>query len=92
MKKLLFLLTFLLFRAVPASAHTPHVCPPGFNYEPALAGHLDQAAVLKMSLPKIFDAGQQIFVTNFNICDGAGRPATRGNGAPRTADSIQAPR
>src|SRR5438445_684173 len=47
---------------------------------------------MKMSFPKIFDAGQQLLVTNFNSCDGAGRPATRGNGATRTADPVQAPR
>jgi hypothetical protein len=37
-----------------------------------MAGHLDQATVIKMPFGKIFAAGQVRFVTNFNACDGAG--------------------
>jgi hypothetical protein len=76
----------------PVGAHEPHVCPPGINDTPALSGHLEQANVLKLSFPKVFAAGQRIFVTNFNACDGAGRPGTTGSGTPRTPDPALAPR
>src|SRR5262249_55778589 len=54
--------------------------------------HYTQTRALHLSLSQIFAAGQQIFVTGFNACDGAGRPATTGTGAPRTADSLMGPR
>ena len=67
-------------------------CPAGFNDFPAMPSHFDQASVLRMPFVEIFAAGQQIFVTNFNACDGAGRPATTGIGTSRTPDPILAPR
>jgi hypothetical protein len=67
-------------------------CPAGFNDTPAMPSHLEQANVIRMPLTKVFAAGQQIFVTNFNACDGAGRPATTGAGAPRTPDPNLGPR
>jgi hypothetical protein len=67
-------------------------CPPGFNDTPAMPMHFDQASVLKMSLKQIFAAGQQIFVTNFNACDGAGRPGATGTGAARNPDPVLGPR
>ena len=57
-----------------------------------MPSHFDQASVIKMPFEQIFAAGQQIFVTNFNICDGAGRPGTTGIGTPRTPDPALAPR
>ena len=69
--------------AVSAYAQT-RSCPRGFNDTPAMPVHFDQASVLRMSLGQIFAAGQRIFVTNFNACDGAGRPGTTGAGAQRT--------
>jgi len=59
-------------------AHEPHVCPPGINDTPALAAHVHQKDLLKMPFRKVFDAGQRLFVTDFNACDGAGRPGTNG--------------
>ncbi len=61
-------------------------CPPGFNDTPAMPAHYGQATILGMPLEKVFALGQQTFVTNFNACDGAGRPATTGTGAARTPD------
>jgi hypothetical protein len=67
-------------------------CPAGFNDFPAMPSHFDQASVIRMPFEQIFGAGQQIFVTNFNACDGAGRPGTTGTGTPRTPDPLLAPR
>jgi len=67
-------------------------CPPGFNDTPAMPAHYGQPTVLAMPLNKVFALGQQIFVTNFNACDGAGRPATTGTGAARTANPEMGPR
>ena len=67
-------------------------CPPGFNDTPAMPAHYGQPTILKMPQNKVFALGQQIFVTNFNACDGAGRPATTGTGAPRTANPEMGPR
>src|SRR5208282_1388773 len=81
-----------LIRVSQARAHEPHKCPPGFNDSPALAAHLEQDDVLKMPFSKVFAAGQVIFVTNFNACDGAGRPGTNGGVTPRTPDPLMGPR
>lgn len=67
-------------------------CPAGFNDRPAMPAHFSQASVLAMAFQRVVTLGQQIFVTNFNACDGAGRPATTGTGAPRTADPAMGPR
>lgn len=70
------------------SAHEPHTCPDGFPDAPALSGHLEQADIEggKLKFKEIFEAGQRLFEAIFNICDGQGRPATTGTGAPRIAD------
>ncbi|HKD68668.1 MAG TPA: hypothetical protein VKB84_17630 [Candidatus Binataceae bacterium] len=73
-------------------AHEPHVCPPGINDSPALAGHLNQSDVIKMPFAKVFAAGLVLFVTNFNACDGAGRPGTNGGVTPRPLDPLKGPR
>jgi cytochrome c peroxidase len=67
-------------------------CPAGFNDTPAMPAHYSQPSVLGMPFQRVFSLGQQIFVTNFNACDGAGRPATTGTGAPRTPDPLMGPR
>ncbi|MGC2305239.1 hypothetical protein [Candidatus Binatus sp.] len=67
-------------------------CPSGFNDAPAMPTHHGQATILGMPLNRVSALGQQIFVTNFNACDGAGRPATTGTGAARTADPVLGPR
>jgi hypothetical protein len=75
-------------------------CPPGFNDTPALSAHLDQADIASgnLSFAQIFRFGQQLFITNFNTCDGAGRPGrtaaagSHGVGAARTPDPFGGPR
>jgi hypothetical protein len=69
-------------------------CPPGFNGFPALSQHVNQADIVsgKMSFGEIYRAGQRIFTTNFNRCDGAGRPGSTGSGAPRTPNPLEGPR
>jgi hypothetical protein len=91
MRATIFLIIVLV--ALPSSAF-PQVrtCPPGFNDTPAMPTHLEQANVISMPLQKVFSAGQRIFVTNFNACDGAGRPGTTGAGAERTPDPSLGPR
>jgi hypothetical protein len=88
---LLIIALILILLPLSASAQT-RACPAGFNDTPAMPTHHDQASILKMQLGPVFAAGQQIFVTNFNACDGAGRPASTGTGAPRTADPVLRPR
>ena len=86
-------LFLLLVFVGPAPAFAQErTCPAGFNDFPAMPSHFDQASVLRMPFVEIFAAGQQIFVTNFNACDAAGRPATTGIGTSRTPDLILAPR
>ncbi len=80
--------------AIPAAAHEPHECPPGFNDEPALPGHVQQQDITsgKLSFDDVFGAGQRLFITNFNACDGAGRPGSTGGGVPRPIDPVSRPR
>ena len=85
--------------SAPAFAQV-NTCPNGFNDSPALASHISQADIAagKYSFKQIFDFGRRIFTTNFNKCDGAGRPGrngaagTHGVGSARTVDPISAPR
>jgi hypothetical protein len=67
-------------------------CPAGFNDTPAMPAHFSQSTILGMPFDRVFALGQQIFVTDFNACDGAGRPATTGTSAARTADPVLGPR
>ena len=83
---------WLIIRAAPIGAHEPHVCPPGINDTPALSGHLNQTDIIKLSFEAIFTLGQRIFATNFNACDGAGRPGTNGGVKLRTPDPLEGPR
>jgi hypothetical protein len=76
----------------PDSGDFVRTCPPGFNDTPAMPTHYSQPTVVGMPLPRVFALGQQIFVTNFNACDGAGRPATTGTGVERTPDPVMGPR
>jgi len=89
----LFRVLLLAVTVLPVTAFAQQrTCPPGFNDFPAMPSHFDQASVITMPFEQIFAAGQQIFVTNFNACDGAGRPSTTGTGTPRTPDPVLAPR
>ncbi len=86
-------------KSAPVSAQV-NTCPSGFNDAPALASHINQADIVagKYSFKKIFAFGRQLFTTNFNKCDGAGRPArngaagSHGVGSLRTVDPVSAPR
>ncbi len=93
----------LLVVLAPASgvdAQAQNACPPGINDMPALSGHLDQADIAsgRLSFKQIFKFGQRLFITDFNKCDGAGRPASgaqvaaHGIGSPRTLDPLRGPR
>lgn len=61
---------------------------------------MDQADIAghKLSFKQIFNFGRQIFITNFNKCDGAGRPGDTGSagapgvGNPRPIDPLSRPR
>ena len=81
-------------------AQVRHVCPPGFNDTPAMVKHLNQADIAshKLTFPQIFNFGREIFITNFNKCDGAGRPGSAGQvgtpgvGTSRVPDPFKGPR
>jgi hypothetical protein len=82
----------ILTIAMRAWGFEPRVCPPGINDTPALPVHFAQADILRMPFPAVFAAGQRLFVTDFNVCDGAGRPGTTGGVKPRTPDPALGPR
>ena len=65
-------------------AHEPHGCPPGVAETPSFSDHLRQEDIASrlLSLEGIFTAGEALFTAVFNICDGRGRPAATGSGAP----------
>ncbi|MGH7933370.1 MAG: di-heme oxidoredictase family protein [Candidatus Binataceae bacterium] len=92
-RRVLTLTLALVLCAVYAGAAVG-ACPPGFDDAPALPTHINQADIVdgKMSFGEIFRAGQRIFTTDFNRCDGAGRPGSTGSGAARTADPLTGPR
>lgn len=66
-------------------AHRPHRCPPELVGDaPILSGHLVHEDIVagKLTLEEILDAGKRLFTAPFNLCDGQGRPAATGSGAP----------
>jgi hypothetical protein len=92
--------TALLMTARTANAQQNN-CPPGISDTPALLkSHLSQAdlAAGKIPFKDVFRFGQLLFITNFNKCDGAGRPGTNGAaglhgvGDLRTPDPLEGPR
>ncbi len=68
-----------------AQAHEPHVCGPGIPDAPVLSGHLEQADIVAgaVEFAELFEAGRELFVGQFNVCDGQGRPAATGTGEKR---------
>ena len=83
------LLIFLLvIMAANASAHEDHRCPEGFPDTPMLPGHVEHADIVsgQSSFDQIRTAGRTLFVTQFNLCDGQGRPAATGAGEKRVPD------
>jgi hypothetical protein len=93
-------LLLVLAQASHVNAQAPNTCPPNLNDTPALSSHLNQADIAsgKLTFAEVFEFGRQLFITNFNACDGAGRPGstgpvgTPGVGAPRTPDPFKGPR
>jgi hypothetical protein len=67
-------------------------CPEGFNDEPVVPLHIEQAAINSgaLSFYKIRDHGERLFRAKFNYCDGAGRPQATGGGDKRAAPTIAA--
>ena len=86
MRKVLLLV--LLCAPLGARAHEPHVCGPDLPDAPVLEGHLEHADIVAGSVefPELFEAGEALFVAQFNVCDGQGRPATTGTGEKRLPD------
>ncbi|MGH8679408.1 MAG: hypothetical protein ACREUQ_13790 [Burkholderiales bacterium] len=94
--------TFALVTLLAAGANAQqNACPPDISDSPALLkSHLSQAdlAAGKVPFKDVFRFGQLLFITNFNKCDGAGRPGTNGAaalhgvGALRTPDPLEGPR
>lgn len=74
--------------AAATSAHYDHRCPEGFPDTPMLPGHIEHADIVsgRLNLDKIRTAGRTLFVTQFNLCDGQGRPAATGAGEKRVPD------
>lgn len=68
-----------------ANAHEPHVCSANFPDTPVMPGHISQSDIIDgtLSFSEVFEAGKHLFVANFNICDGQGRPAATGGGDAR---------
>lgn len=72
----------------PSYAHEFHQCPVDFPDEPAIPGHIEQADIVDglYRFEELFEIGQELFVAQFNICDGQGRPAATGTGDARVPD------
>jgi len=89
-RDLTFTAAVLALAAYPLGvrAHEPHVCPPDLPDTPAFTGHIEQDDIVAgaFRLSELFDIGQALFVAVFNVCDGQGRPASTGTGAPRVPD------
>lgn len=75
----------LLCVPLAAQAHEPHICGSDIPDLPVLSGHLEQADIVAGSVEfsQLFEAGRELFVGQFNVCDGQGRPATTGTGEKR---------
>src|SRR5262249_34123258 len=88
----IFTVTTFLAIVAPAWPMELRSCPPGINDAPALPVHFTQADILQMPFLAVVAAGRRLFVTDFNVCDGAGRPGTNGGVTPRTPDPALGPR
>ena len=78
----------LLLTVIGRANAQPTGCPPGFPDQPALSQHIEQADILDgtLTFDEIDAHGEELFITNFNICDGQGRPSTTGTGDHREPD------
>lgn len=50
--------------------------------ELAIARHMQDGEEFKTSIPQLIEYGQHIFTANWTIQEGAGRPSSKGTGAP----------
>lgn len=73
---------------LPASARPAAACPPDFPEEPVITEHLSQEEILSgtLTFEEVFSAGEALFLAQFNVCDGQGRPASTGGGDKRDPD------
>lgn len=78
----------ILLGATGSQAHDFHVCPADFPDEPAMSGHIAQVDIVDglYNIEELFELGRELFVAQFNICDGQGRPAATGTGDARVPD------
>ncbi len=78
---------FICLSSTSVFAHIPHVCPEGYPDEPGLSRHIEEADIDDGTIGflELFEHGKEVFTATFNVCDGQGRPATTGCGAPREA-------
>ena len=83
--KLLVLVTCAMASVTTAHAQaSPDCLVPGIRDVPAMPAHLDQADIVsgKVPLGDVIADGLTLMITNFNRCDGRGRPAATGNFLP----------
>jgi cytochrome c peroxidase len=81
-------LPVLLCIPLTAHAHEPHVCGDDLPDAAVLSGHLEHADIVagEVEFSELLAAGRELFVAQFNVCDGQGRPAATGTGEKRVAD------
>jgi cytochrome c peroxidase len=77
---------FIILAGFPVGALAD--CPPGFPEDPVITEHLEQEPIAggRYSFEQIREHGRELFVAQFNKCDGQGRPATTGAGEKRVPD------
>ena len=86
-----FIGLLLILAAIPTALyadegiHYLHLCPEGYPESSAFSQHVEQQALESGAIPfnEILDIGELLFITDFNACDGQGRPATTGGGDKR---------
>lgn len=78
----------VLSAALVSSPDAVADCPPGFPEDPVITEHLEQEPIVegRYSFDFILEKGEELFVAQFNKCDGQGRPATTGGGEKRVPD------
>lgn len=88
--KALFVIAALavLICSSPGSAGMRRECQPGILDTPAIEEHIEQDEILRgdYRFDELFDIGRELFAAQWNVCDGAGRPATTGGGDARQPD------
>ena len=86
MLKKLFLLSITLISLISiVYSQQTNACPLDIPDRPELTQHLEQDDIVNgvLSFEEVFEHGRILFITNFNRCDGQGRPSTTGTGNHR---------